>query len=116
MAQYPSYGGVPFRVTSETNRYPHWTRTANITRRHIPYSDTDDVQAAGLGHFRITVEILGEVSTDLLTLVSMIGVTGRALDDFGGSNYTNVMLTNLTPITRWSVGDAWRALAEFERA
>ncbi len=112
----PVYGGVPFQIISPTNIYPDWTRAPNISRRHIPYSDTDDVQAAGLGHFRITVEILVEVPADLQTLISFQGVTGRALDDFGGSNYTNVLLTSLTQITRWSVGDAWRALAEFERA
>lgn len=111
----PVYGGVPFLVISDTNRYPDWTRAGNISRRHIPYSDTDDVQAAGLGHFRIMVEILVEVPTDLQILIGYVGATGRALDDFAGSDYSNVLLTSLTQISRWSVGDAWRAVAEFER-
>lgn len=81
---------------------PYWEREANVTTRHIPYSATDDIQAAGLGNPKLTVRAYLTDDADIDTLIAAIGTTGRNLTDLfeAGTTLSNTRLIEVSNIRR----------------
>lgn len=113
-----SYNSVTFYPLAEDSMFwPYWEQELVTTRRHIPYSDTDDLQFGGLSNFKLEVE--AEITSDanLATLRSSMDGTGRTLTDFNGTNYTDCYLTGMADIRKWdnSGVDKWVCTLTFER-
>lgn len=106
-----TYAGVTFGVRVESGAWaPHWRQPSNISVRHIPYSNLDDVQSGGRGNFRL--EVLARVTSlaNLVTLQSSVDLTARTLT-LEGTAYTTTYLIEVgqprriarTGVDHWEV-------------
>lgn len=109
-----TYAGITFRAKVSGSQRPHWERAANISRRHIPYANKDDIQDAGQGNWTLSTEVVLAADADIVTLQAAVGLTLRTLVIWGDT-YTNTMLTGISNIRRIATAQVWWATLSFER-
>lgn len=109
-----TYAGVTFTPLRDNAWPDRWHRPANVTRRHIPYANKDDVQSAGLSNDTVTLTALLTADADIATLYAAVGVTKRTLNVWS-TNYGNTMLTGMSKPRRHVVDEAWLVDLTFER-
>lgn len=95
--------------------WPHWENEPNVSVRHIPGGNTDDVQFGGRGYGKLTVKCYVTSDADVSTLQSSVDGTGRTLGSYNGSDYTNSYLTKISDLRRWDSGQKWTCTLEFLR-
>ena len=113
MAQYNS---VVFSVIGESGLYQEWVQEPNVTVRHIPYSNQDDVQTAGRGNFTVTVGVLLETAGALAALQASVGSTARTLYEFLGATHASVLLVGVSDARRYGSSNKILATLSFNRA
>ncbi len=64
MAQF---GTIVFDTRVDGSFRPDWEQELNVNRRHIPYSNVDDLQITGRSNKRITVEAVFANASDMAT-------------------------------------------------
>lgn len=89
----PSYAGVAFYVARQGHSTRFWERVTHVSTRHIPYSDNDDTQYGGKGHWEWTGQIYLTSEEAYTTLEAVAGDnTARTLSDFLGDDWAGVRL------------------------
>jgi hypothetical protein len=109
-----SYSTVSFTERTEGGMRPEWVQERNITRRHIPYSNLDDVQDTGRGNHRITVQVNLASDAALTNLKAMQNMTARTLT-LWGTVYANTYLVGLRNPRRAAHFEYLSVELEFER-
>lgn len=114
-----NYSGVTVSAVLPTDGWvPMFAQAPNITSRHIPSANFDDVQAAGRGNFELTVTVQLQSSSDLSTLLSMVGTTLRTLVLYGVT-YANTALIKVANVKQRGIaagGGYYRADCTFNYA
>lgn len=113
-----TYNGVTLVPLAEDRMWrPQWEQAQAWTARLIPYANKDDVQFAGRGNRRLTLQVLVENDSGIATLLAATGTTGRTLANLysSGDNYTNTRLLEVKDIRRWDFGAKWVATLIFDR-
>jgi hypothetical protein len=95
--------------------WPGWEQKSTVSVRHIPYSDTDDIQFGGLGNFQLTVQAEVSSSANVITLRGSVDGVARTLGDFRGNSYTNCYLTDISEIRAHDTIDVWTCKLTFMR-
>ncbi len=109
----PTYAGVEFSVELGGGRMPiDFEREEKVSVTHIPGSDEEDVQWAGLGNGRLTLPAVFDDYADYLTLKAARGVTSRTLSH-AGLTFNNVILLRVSKPTKNPERDAVFADLEF---
>ncbi len=110
-----TFAGVEFECLTLDGFRPEWEQEPNIARRHIPYSNSDDVQHAGRGNYRMVIPAKLTSDADLATLRAAVGITPRTLGDYFGADYAGTMLTAVRSPRRVAWRAIWFVELEFER-
>ena len=92
-----SYAGVTFSERYNSGRLALWRPVRNLSERHYPHSNANNVQDGGLSNYTLTVLAYLTDEADLAALLAAQGITGRTLV-YRGVTYNNVLL--------WEVGEA----------
>ena len=91
-----SYAGVTFSERYNSGRLSLWRPVRNLSERHYPHSDKNNVQDGGRSNDPLTVLAYLTSESDLATLMAAQGITKRTLV-YRGITYTGVIL--------WAVGE-----------
>lgn len=112
-----TYNAVTFQEILDQDVYRlHWAQENNVSIRHIPYSNQDDVQFGGRGSFTVTVEVLLLADADLTALQAIQGDgTARSLTLYS-TVYANSYLMRVGDARRFDAQAAWRVALSFLRA
>ena len=100
-----SYAAVGFDVIPEGSYGPEWTRESNVSVRHLPYANKDDVQFGTLGNEELHLRARVASLTNLNTLKSARDGTSRTLN-FEGDSYANSYLIDVGRERRLGVSSA----------
>lgn len=106
-----SYAAVTFDIMMDDVFGPEWTRESNVSVRHIPYANIDDVQFGKLGNERLRVRARVSTLANLNTLKNARDGTARTFG-FEGTNFANTYLIDVTNERR--MGGSSAVLYEFE--
>jgi hypothetical protein len=109
------YAAVQFSPQLVSDFHPDFDRELVVQRTHIPYSDSENVQVAGKGNWRVTLPIVVQSDADRLALIAAMGATPRTLSDFFGRTETNVMLVAVGGSQRTWMQQIWVLVVTFER-
>lgn len=112
-----TYGGITFRTMAPSGIVPDWTSETQIARRHIPNSDTENLQFMGRGNYKISVicRFASQVDRALMRQLAGDGI-GRTLADFLGETHSDVILVNVKNPQRLATNASYiLAELEFER-
>ena len=111
-----TYAGVTFEILADDGVWRRgWEQEEQISVRHIPYANRDDVQSGGRGNLQVTVPAYLTDTMDVATLRSAVGQTPRYLTDLYGYGYSNVYLIKMRDIKRWIYGERWVCELTFMR-
>lgn len=111
-----SYASVTFSELLEPPIYrAHWRQEPNVSIRHLPYSNTDDVQFGGRGSHRVTVEVLIQADADIDAIRASVDSTARTLTLYSTS-YPNTYLIDVGTPKRFDSQAVWRVTLTFLRA
>lgn len=112
-----TYGSIDFNIMLESGAVSDWVRELVVSRTHIPYSNTDDVQITGLGGYKLTLKALLENADKLTTIAGYMDGTGRNFTDAAGTTFSGtVYLTAITGAQILSASGRVITTLQFERA
>ncbi len=112
-----TYNSVTINVLKIGETPIFWEQESNMVRRHIPYSNKDNIQSGGRGNFVMKISCYLTSAADLATLQASVGTTARTLGSLDGSNYSNTYLIavrNPHKLGKESF-NYWACELEFER-
>ena len=113
-----TYAGITFNELATDRMWrPYWEREANVTVRNIPYGNKDDVQSAGMGNPKLTLQVMLTADADMDTLLAAAGPTGLTLTNLfvSGNDYNNVRLIECSSMRRHDASATWTAQLTFMR-
>jgi hypothetical protein len=109
-----SYNSITFYPLAEDGTsWPAWEQEPNVNVRHIPYSDTDDIQFSGLGNFQVKVRAEVQGDTNMKTLRASVDGVARTLTDLRGYNFADTYLIKVENLRRWDGGEVWTCVLTF---
>lgn len=107
------FGSAVFEVEIQGKIRPDWITDDGVIIQKIPYSNQDDIQFAGTGSNRITVNIFVTSDAHWNTLKSYMGDgIARTLSGFLSGTFNNVYLKRVVG-TRSDFAQEWSGTAEF---
>lgn len=117
-----SFNGVTLKPLLETSSHipakiftDQPEQDPNVTLRHIPYANFDNVQFAGRGNWKLAFTARVDNNSDVATLQSSVDGTARTLV-YAGVTYNNVYLIRASKPMRYAIGSGggtWTIDLEF---
>jgi hypothetical protein len=111
-----TYANATFYARIPDGLRPGWEQEPNISVRHLPFANQDDMQAMGRGNYRLTVPARLDDDSAIGLLQAAVGATARTLTDYYGATYSNVYLVAVSNPQRLTGQTTWFVNLEFLRA